>query len=383
MSTEFAPTLILTAEADFLPLALDELRQTTPGAQTTPLADGVLLVSSRRSFLELAESWRKAPPIFMRHICPVQEVVPLRNKLNSDLAILRQQVADAILPLLDPELTFSVQTRILADLPYKPFDLNTPLAEIISSSGAVLDVRAPQQILSVVCAALSDTPEPSTLADEGEAARPEEDEAASTKPEARATGYVAYLGLSLAVHNLSNWAGGMRRFAREPDQVSRAEFKLLEALELFQIKLPPRGVALDLGASPGGWTRVLRQQDQYVTAVDPGDLDPRIAEDRGVRHKRMTAEQYLSADPDQFDLIVNDMRMDARDSARMMVAYARQLYRHGLVIMTLKLPEQNRTPVIEQAFKILYQVYTVVGARQLFHNRSEITVCLRLKGWDR
>lgn len=97
----------------------------------------------------------------------------------------------------------------------------------------------------------------------------------------------------------------------------------------------------------------------------------------------MTAEQYLSADPDQFDLIVNDMRMDARDSARLMVAYARQLYRHGLVIMTLKLPEQNRTPVIEQAFKILYQVYTVVGARQLFHNRSEITVCLRLKGAER
>lgn len=375
MSTEFAPTLILTAEADFLPLALDELRQTTPGAQTTPLADGVLLVSSKRSFLELAESWRKAPPIFMRHICPVQEVVPLRNKLNSDLAILRQQVADAILPLVDPELTFSVQTRILADLPYKPFDLNTPLAEIISSSGAVLDVRAPQQILSVVCAAISDTPEPSTLPEEGEAESPQHT--------ARPTGYVAYLGLSLAVHNLSNWAGGMRRFAREPDQVSRAEFKLLEALELFQIKLPPRGVALDLGASPGGWTRVLRQQDQYVTAVDPGELDPRIAEDRGVRHKRMTAEQYLSADPDQFDLIVNDMRMDARDSARLMVAYARQLYRHGLVIMTLKLPEQNRTPVIEQAFKILYQVYTVVGARQLFHNRSEITVCLRLKGAER
>ena len=51
-----------------------------------------------------------------------------------------------------------------------------------------------------------------------------------------------------------------------------------------------------------------------------------------MRHKRMTAEQYLSADPDQFDLIVNDMRMDARDSARMMVAYARQLYRHGLML---------------------------------------------------
>ena len=357
MSIDLTPTLILTAEADFLDLALAELHKAAPDAQTNPLADGVLLVTSSRSFFDLAEEWRLAPPIFVRHICPVQEIVPLRNELNTDLAILCQHVTETILPLIDPDLPFSVQTRVLADLPYKPFDLNTPLAEILSSSGAPLDVRNPQQILSVVCAANNDT-----------------------NYESQITNHAAYLGLSLALNNLSNWAGGVRRFAREEEQVSRSEFKLLEALEIFKIKLPARGVALDLGASPGGWTRVLRQKDQYVTAVDPGDLEPRIAADRGVRHKRMTAEQYLADEPDQFDLIVNDMRMDARDSARMMVAYARQLYRHGLVIMTLKLPEQNRRPIIDHAFKLLQEVYTIAGARQLFHNRSEITVYLRLKG---
>ena len=355
MSIDLTPTLILTAEADFLDLALAELHKAAPDAQTTPLADGVLLVTSSRSFFDLAEEWRLAPPIFVRHICPVQEIVPLRNQLNTDIAILCQHITETILPLVDPDLPFSVQTRVLADLPYKPFDLNTPLAEILSSGGAPLDVRNPQQILSVVCAA------------------------GSAQADATRNTPVAYLGLSLALNNLSNWAGGVRRFAREEEQVSRSEFKLLEALEIFKIKLPARGVALDLGASPGGWTRVLRQKDQYVTAVDPGDLDPRIAADRGVRHKRMTAEQYLADEPDQFDLIVNDMRMDARDSARMMVAYARQLYRHGLAIMTLKLPEQNRQPIIDHAFKLLQEAYAIAGARQLFHNRSEITVYLRLK----
>ena len=355
MSIDLTPTLILTAEADFLDLALAELHKAAPDAQTTPLADGVLLVNSSRSFFDLAEEWRLAPPIFVRHICPVQEIVPLRNQLNTDIAILCQHITETILPLVDPDLPFSVQTRVLADLPYKPFDLNTPLAEILSSGGAPLDVRNPQQILSVVCAA------------------------GSAQADATRNTPVAYLGLSLALNNLSNWAGGVRRFAREEEQVSRSEFKLLEALEIFKIKLPARGVALDLGASPGGWTRVLRQKDQYVTAVDPGDLDPRIAADRGVRHKRMTAEQYLADEPDQFDLIVNDMRMDARDSARMMVAYARQLYRHGLVIMTLKVPEQNRRPIIDHAFKLLQEAYAIAGARQLFHNRSEITVYLRLK----
>jgi 23S rRNA (cytidine2498-2'-O)-methyltransferase len=286
MNTELAPTLILTAEADFLDLALAELHKALPDAQTSPLADGVLLVTTSSTFFDLAESWRLAPPIFVRHICPVQTIVPLRNQLTTDLAILGQHVTDAILPLIDPDLPFSVQTRVLADLPYKPFDLNTPLAEILSSGGAPLDVRNPQQILSVVCAASS-----------------------SQEDATRNRQHAAYLGISLAINNLSNWAGGVRRFAREEGQVSRSEFKLLEALEIFKIRLPARGVALDLGASPGGWTRVLRQKDQYVTAVDPGELDPRVAQDRGVRHKHMTAEQYLADEPDQFDLIVNDMRM--------------------------------------------------------------------------
>jgi 23S rRNA (cytidine2498-2'-O)-methyltransferase len=106
-------------------------------------------------------------------------------------------------------------------------------------------------------------------------------------------------------------------------------------------------------------------------------LDPRLASDQGVRHRFMTAEAYLATAPDPFDLIVNDMRMDARDSARLMVAYARYLYPHGLVLMTLKLPEQAPRPVLEHALHILGTAYQVAGVRQLFHNRSEVTVYLR------
>jgi len=346
--------LILSADPDFVDLALAEVQQVTDVESSVALADGVWRVATARPFWEVAAAWRLAPPIFVRHICPAQLELGLRNKRETDFAILRQETLAQLAALVDPELTLSVQARVLAELPYKPFDLNQLLSTALQeATGVTLDVRAPQQILSVVCAA---------------AAQP-----------TRHVTHTACVGLSLATHNLSNWAGGLRRFARDDGQISRAEFKLLEALELFQIKLPPRGVALDLGASPGGWTRVLRQQDQYVTAVDPGALDPRLAQDRGIRHKVMTAEQYLANEPDRFDLIVNDMRMDARDSARLIVSYAKQLYRHGSVIMTLKLPEEHREPIIEHAFAILREAYTIVGARQLFHNRSELTVYLTLR----
>jgi 23S rRNA (cytidine2498-2'-O)-methyltransferase len=183
--------------------------------------------------------------------------------------------------------------------------------------------------------------------------------------------------LSPAIYNLSDWAGGVRRFAREPGQISRSEFKLLEALEVFKIELPPHGLALDLGAAPGGWTRVLRQQGQYVTAIDPAILDDRLSGDKGIRYRRVTAEAYLADGPDQFDLIANDMRMDARDSARLMAAYARYLYPHGCALMTLKLPELNRRTLLQHALDILGKSYVLAGARQLFHNRSEITVYLK------
>lgn len=336
---------IITANPDFADMALDELRQAQPEVRlTAELAPGIWLAHSPTGFLGLAEWWREHPPIFIRHICPVQQTLPVTGN-GPDIAALQRAVRRSFLELINPALSFSVQTRLFpptgtaGNMP-KPFDVNSALAEMIQRvTGAPLDIREPQQVLSVLV-----------------------------------TGTNAYLGVSLTSHNLSSWAGGVRRFAREKGQISRAEFKLLEALELFGIELPTGGLALDLGAAPGGWTRVLRQRGQYVTAVDPADLHPSLKADRGVRHKQMTAEAYLANDPDTFDLIVNDMRLDARDSARLTAAYAPHLYPHGLILMTFKLPEKGRRQPIDHALNLLRQAYEITGVRQLFHNRSEITV---------
>lgn len=339
------PTLILTADPDFAEMALDELRQARPQATVVAeLHPGIWAVQTPDSFFNLAQQWQQSPPIFVRHVCPVQQIAPITGT-DEDIEALATAVRTHLADFVDSELPFSVQTRILGEAVYKPFAVNNRLAQIIrEQAGAPLNVRAPVQILSVVIS--------------------------------RQTGQ-AYSGLSLARHNLSDWAGGAQRFARRKGQISRAEFKLLEALSVFQIDLPPRGRALDLGAAPGGWTRVLRQHEQYVTAVDPARLHPSLENDKNVRHMRLSAETYLTQFPDTFDLIVNDMRLDARDSARLMVAYAPYLYPHGLALMTFKLPAENRTNIIDHAFNILQKAYTIAGARQLFHNRSEITVYLR------
>ncbi len=344
---EQAFQIVVTTDEGSLDLALKELQAVDPGAMLAQeFAPGVRLVNCSVNFATVAAAWATHPPIFVRHVNPVQSVVYVERGHEWQRALEAAAVAE-ILPFLEPALPFSVQCRTFPHVEIKPYAVNQILADAGTEQfGLVLDVRRPQQVISVL-----------TRSEAGEPP-------------------IFYLGASRVQDNLSNWAGGMRRFAREEGQISRAEFKLLEALEVFGLALPPRGTALDLGAAPGGWTRVLRKLEQYVTAVDPGELDPRLAQDRGVRHKRMTAEAYLADDPDSFDVIVNDMRMDARDSARLMVRYAELLYPHGWALMTVKLPEQRREPVLDRTFAILREAYTIAGARQLFHNRSEITVWL-------
>ncbi len=343
------PSLILTANPHFIDLAWAELAQVQPSAQSAVLAEGVWAVTAV-NFFTLAEQWRQQPPIFARHICPVHLALPITG-LAADVPLLAEVVGTDLAAWFDDDLPFSVQTRILGDLLYKPFDVNTAVAHNLQQhTGAPLDVRQPLQVLSLVI-----------------------------------TEEIAYAGISLAAQNLSDWAGGMHRFARQPGQISRAEFKLLEALSVFHIQLPAGGVALDLGAAPGGWTRILRQQGQFVTAVDPAALHPSLYQDKNVRHLRQTAEAYLQQQPDRFDLLVNDMRLDARYSAELMAAFAPFLHRHGCALMTLKLPEgdkmeegrpSGRQMIVNQALAVLRPVYTLVGARQLFHNRSEITLYL-------
>jgi hypothetical protein len=69
------------------------------------------------------------------------------------------------------------------------------------------------------------------------------------------------------------------------------------------------------------------------------------------------------------------MRLDARDTARLLVAFAELLAPSGSIISTLKLPERGFVQVLDAAFDILRDHYRI-RARQLFHNRSEVTAVL-------
>jgi 23S rRNA (cytidine2498-2'-O)-methyltransferase len=185
----------------------------------------------------------------------------------------------------------------------------------------------------------------------------------------------AYMGVSSAIQNLSPWPGGVRPYLI--NMPNRAGYKLLEALDTFQIRLRAGQRALDLGAAPGAWTLVLRQHGLHVTAVSPQRLYPELRRDCFVVHRRMDAESYLQRVKGTFDVITNDMIMDAQDSARLMVAYAQHLQPQGLAIMTLKLRLRNQRRVMDHSFRILRKAYRILRVRQLVSNGKEVTLLLR------
>jgi 23S rRNA (cytidine2498-2'-O)-methyltransferase len=192
-----------------------------------------------------------------------------------------------------------------------------------------------------------------------------------------AVGKQLLVGVNRLADSLSDWPGGRMRLARGDERVSRSEFKLEEAIATFGLDLPAGGKAVDLGAAPGGWTRILRRHGQEVWSVDPGSLDPRLRGDRRIHHEATTAGRFFAGNRVRFDVVVNDMRMDQVMSARMMLDAAAHLRRGGLAIVTLKGGGKNPLDGARRGIQVLQEQYDVLHARQLHHNRNEITVVAR------
>lgn len=313
----------------------------------------ILRVEIDVPFAEFSAELERFGSIFVRHLAPIDFELALQGA-EADLATIAALVPE-LAARLDPAESFSVQSRILGEgkLPYRKVTLNETLSTALEeAAGAAMDCRWPRQVVSVLC-----TPDR------------------------------AYVGVSPTNQNRSEWPGGKHRFKREDDQVSRAEFKLLEAVSVFGLELPTAGRALDIGASPGGWTRVLAARGLRVDAVDPGELDRRLRSNRLVTHHRKRIQEYLPG-PKPFAAIVNDMKMDARDSIEIMLGFASRLAPDGVAVMTLKMPKagpsasaaRRTLDMLRDDLARLATGYRVVGARQLYHNRSEVTVAMRPKG---
>ena len=191
-----------------------------------------------------------------------------------------------------------------------------------------------------------------------------------------------FIGLSF-LDNSSPFDMGIPRLRMPRQAPSRSTLKLEEAiLTLLDDDERDRYLhngqtAVDLGASPGGWTWQLVQRGIRVQAVDNGPMDQALLDSGLVKHVRADGFKFRPQQP--VDWLVCDMVERPLHIARLIGRWVNEGHcRHA--IFNLKLPMKQRYPIVRQCIDLLRE--TIGGdfdlrIKQLYHDREEVT-CLIL-----
>lgn len=318
-------------------IALEELRLKDSSFSLIKwLDEGIGYAQTKYNSFEFKEFVKKTPIIFVRHICKIDNILTLKSNWKHKILQLAKKG-------LHKNESFSVQLRHTAETLFETSNLSSELANEIEKYGFILDVKNSKQIISIVF--------------------DDED---------------IYVGIDDVQNNLSKFKGGIPHYLEQEDFISRAEFKMLEVLDCFNIDTSNLKDGVDFGAAPGGWTKVLAQRGINMVAIDPAQMNQKVLNLKNVIHKRMTIQEYFFNHNDKkFDLIVNDMKMDVKKSVNLTLNFYDKLNKNGIIIMTFKLPKNFTLKTIYENLSLLLKKFSLISARQLFYNRSEITVAVK------
>lgn len=326
------------------PLLFNELHGRIAGLELLERGNSAA-VFGLKGFGTAAEETHREDFVFLQHIHPFMSM----GEIQGDASDLPQflNMLQELTGYVEEGDVLVCQCRIVAEreLSYSNGSLTESMASFLEGAGYTVSVREADTVISL------------TVFDR-----------------------FAYMGISRAEDNVSRRAGGVLFYSHPESMICRAECKIEEAFEVFGIQAGEGKRALDLGAAPGGWTHYLSKRGVSVDAVDPAALDERVLRQPNVRHFRMTAQEFSRThERDAYDLIVNDMRMDTNQSIDILCDMSRLLKEDGSCLMTLKLSGQGIQKRINVARKVLSGRFKAVRIRQLYYNRSEVTVYVRNK----
>ncbi|SDX77647.1 SAM-dependent methyltransferase [Paenibacillus sp. CF384] len=329
-----------TANHGFASLAMEELRRQINGIKFTQLIAGeVFKMEVPLSKEEMLDLIQTNEPIFLRHIQPIDRALPIHGNAD-DLQALSELMRSARIRC--EEGTTAIHLRRMDGTPfiYSAADTKAVLDAVIMELGGETTMQSPDQIFSIFAAS-------------------EE----------------LYVGWGTPAEQLSDWPGGAVRFQREEGQISRAKFKLLEAERAFKVYFETFREALDIGAAPGGWTHLLLERGLRVTAIDPAELHPTLS-----AYPRLTKMKKNASDvnfpPNTFDLLVCDMSWSPMQMAKLVLEKTDALTDGATAIITIKLMHKKPLQTIRDVIAKLETAFELKKAKQLFHNRDEITLYL-------
>ncbi|HYE11934.1 MAG TPA: SAM-dependent methyltransferase, partial [Patescibacteria group bacterium] len=304
--------------------------------------NGILLSATSMDKEEFNTALVHKKPVFIRHISAFDAVGEIKDTMTT------QDVANMVMKYIsniEKNSKIAVQIRkARGEYYFNPIDLKGEIDKILVELGAEAEIKEPDYIISILL-----------------------DEAS------------CYIGMSPSDLNLSTWSGGMIHYKKEDADISRAKYKLMEVLSTFELDLSDIHSALDLGAAPGGWTSVLLEKKIAVTAVDTGDMDERLNKYKNYTYIKANASE-VELPEQRFDLLTSDMSWNAKNTALLVNRASKFLKDGGYAIVTVKLMSDKVRRTIREVKEIYQEIFDVMAAKQLFHNRDEITLLLRKRG---
>lgn len=329
-----------TANQTYAPYAMEELRRLFDGAAFTQLAAGeVFLMSSPQNREETLQAIQQQEPIFLRHFQPVDRTIDIKGNAN-DLEELSNMVRNAVLSFENKRVAVHIRRTSKSEFVYSAADTKAVLDAVLEEIGAEPVVQQPDIIIAIYAAATQ-----------------------------------LYAGFGAPADMLSDWPGGAVRFQREEGQVSRAKFKLLEAEREFGLNYAGYQNALDVGAAPGGWTSLLLERGLRVTAIDPAELHPSLMTYPTLTYLKRNASE-VKFNPATFDLLVCDMSWSPMLMCKLVLDLEPALKAGATAIITVKLMHRKPLQTIRDVISRLSTEFVLQKAKQLFHNREEITLYL-------
>lgn len=196
----------------------------------------------------------------------------------------------------------------------------------------------------------------------------------------------AFLGYSYS-YNHSIHPMGIMRLRFPSAAPSRSTLKLEEAFLTFipeeerDERLSGELRAVDLGASPGGWTYQLVRRGMMVNSVDNGPMADSLMETGQVEHFMEDGFKYRPGRKNIYWLVCDMIEKPAR-VANLMAWWLIEGYCTE-AMFNLKLPMKKRYDEMKQCFEHIdnllgeHEVKYQMQAKQLYHDRDEITVHLR------
>lgn len=192
-----------------------------------------------------------------------------------------------------------------------------------------------------------------------------------------------FIGYSLSKNN-SPFYMGIPRLKFPPDAPSRSTLKLEEAFHIFipyeewDERLKGGLNAVDLGASPGGWTYQLVKRSMMVYSIDNGPMDKTLMESGQVKHYREDGFKFQPKKNNIYWLVCDMVEKPTKVTELMAHWLTNNWCREA--IFNLKLPMKKRYEEVKQNIQLLdqllkeNQINAQIQAKHLYHDREEVTV---------